>query len=426
MASNLRNILPEKKSQIESTDSIIVENDKGTTVSEFGNVIYTKENFKFKDSIDNSTANLPAYTSSIEQLTRDKFKTIIAPEILSAFYNTHSNSQSELIGIEGITTTIIPLCAEHVNTMRDVEDNSSFLPISPDAGNTNSSDGSNSNLKLSKGIYRVECAATFTLVGPPGGIDANGNSYGNVDKAYLILELFKFTSPHETLLVSTPIIDHGITLVETTPPPGWCFPAEDWDPLEQQIFENLPSHTCYMYGFISICNPSTVGIKAHTAGTYVAGYPLPGNIGDLPPLYINPIQLTIEKISDDPFLFDISTPEIETISTGIESLSSSVESVEDISPQYRIRINKDLIKEGENFEVTLTADNLPNNTRVPYIISGATINDIDVSSLAGNFIIIDGQSTIKFSTFPNKTKNTLKISLINFPDISDTIIIDYE
>jgi len=425
MASNLRNILSEKKTQIESTDRIIVESDKGTTVSDFGNVVFNKDNFKFKDSIDNSTANLPVYTNSIEQLTRDKFKTIVAPEILSVFYNTHSNSQSELIGIEGISTTILPLCAEHVNTTRDIESNSNSLPISPDAGNTASSDGSNSNLKLSKGIYRVECAATFTLVGPPGGIDANGNPYGNVDKAYLILELFKFTSPHETLLVSTPIIDHGLATVDINPPSDWCFPPEDWDPAEQQIFVNLPSHTCYMYGFISICNPSIIGIKAHTAGTYVAGYPSPGNIGDLPPLYINPVQLTIEKISDDPFLFDISTPEVETISTDIESLSSAAPT-EEILPQYKLKINKDLIREGENFEVTLTVENLPNNTRVPYIISGATVNDIDVSSLAGNFIIIDGKSTIKFSTFPNKTKNTLKISLINYPDISDTIIIDYE
>src|SRR6056300_898739 len=131
MADNLRKTLSEKKSLIQPADRVIVETDKGTTVSDFGSIIFDKDNFDFSDSIDNATDSLPILSAGIQQQTQDKFNNFVAPEFLTAFYSVHSNSQSDQIGIEGIATTVLPLCSLHVNTINSLASSVSSLPISP-------------------------------------------------------------------------------------------------------------------------------------------------------------------------------------------------------------------------------------------------------------------------------------------------------
>jgi hypothetical protein len=79
------------------------------------------------------------------------------------------------------------------------------------------------------------------------------------------------------------------------------------------------------------------------------------------------------------------------------------------------------VREGNSFIANLETEDLSNGTRVPYIISGVTTKDIDVKSLVGDFIVNDNKASITIKTLPNKTRNTLRIKLIRYPSVEDTI-----
>lgn len=288
MANNLREKLPTKNSIIAAEDKVILSQDGGnTTVDEFGRIIFNEENFPtiFLDTTTDRVASLSSY---IETTTVNKLTSFETPEILALQYKHSSNAEGDVIGIAGHAITDINF-EEHVNTI-DPIDLTGGLQISKNAATKTIRDRrlASSDILLSPGVYRVECTGTFTLVGIAGGLDDNGNVFGNGYKSYVVLELHKETQPGEILLYSTPAVEYSS---------------------EKNINDSTSSVTCYMYGYISICNPSVLKLKAKTAGEYAIGTVDPDSAGDFPDTFINPVQLVFEKVCDDPFCMEVSSGE---------------------------------------------------------------------------------------------------------------------
>lgn len=288
MADNLREKLPTKNSIIAAEDKVILSQDgSNTTVDEFGRITFNEENFP-TIFLNTTTDRVAALSSYIETTTVDKLTSFETPEILALQYKHSSNAEGDVIGIAGHAITDINF-EEHVNTI-DPIDLTGGLQISKNAATKTIRDRklASSDILLSPGVYRVECTGTFTLVGIAGGLDENGNVFGNGYKSYVVLELHKETQPGEILLYSTPAVEYSS---------------------EKNINDSTSSVTCYMYGYISICNPSVLKLKAKTAGEYAIGTVDPDSAGDFPDTFINPVQLVFEKVCDDPFCMEVSSGE---------------------------------------------------------------------------------------------------------------------
>ena len=288
MADNLREKLPTKESIIAAEDKVILSSESSnTTVDEFGRITFNEDNFP-TIFLDNTTAQVASLSSYIETTTVDKLTSFETPEILALQYKHSSNAEGDVIGIAGHASTDINF-EEHVNTIDSV-DLTGGLQISKNAATKAIRDRkfASSDILLSPGVYRVECTGTFTLVGIAGGLDENGNIFGNGYKSYVVLELHKETQPGEILLYSTPAVEYSS---------------------EKNINDTTSSVTCYMYGYVSICNPSVLKLKAKTAGEYAIGTVDPDSAGDFPDTFINPVQLVFEKVCDDPFCMEVSSSE---------------------------------------------------------------------------------------------------------------------
>lgn len=286
MADNLREKLPTKDSIISSNDKVILSQDNSnTTVDEFGRITFNEENFP-TIFLDSTTERVAALSGVIETTTRDRLSSFETPEILALQYKHTSNAEGDVIGIAGHAVTNINF-EEHVNTINPI-DLTGGLQISQNAATKTIRDRklASSDILLSPGVYRVECTGTFTLVGIAGGFDENGDVFGNGYKAYVVLELHKETQPGEILLYSTPAVEYAN---------------------ETNINDTTSSVTCYMYGYISICNPSILKLKAKTAGEYAIGTVDPDSAGDFPDTFINPVQIVFEKVCEDPFCMEVAT-----------------------------------------------------------------------------------------------------------------------
>jgi hypothetical protein len=288
MADNLREKLPTKESIIAAEDKVILSSESSnTTVDEFGRITFNEDNFP-TIFLNNTTAQVASLSSYIETTTVDKLTSFETPEILALQYKHSSNAEGDVIGIAGHASTDINF-EEHVNTI-DPIDLTGGLQISKNAATKTLRDRklASSDILLSPGVYRVECTGTFTLVGIAGGLDENGNIFGNGYKSYVVLELHKETQPGEILLYSTPAVEYSS---------------------EKNINDTTSSVTCYMYGYVSICNPSILKLKAKTAGEYAIGTVDPDSAGDFPDTFINPVQIVFEKVCDDPFCMEVSSSE---------------------------------------------------------------------------------------------------------------------
>ncbi len=312
--ANLRRILPESESIIRPTDRIIVETaESGTTSSEFGNIIFDRQNFKLSVDLDSNSVLVDRVSGDIFNYVDNKINNIIVPEILCLYFKEFTNSTGLIIGQQSIATTNISLNFFQVSSIKPFNPVEG-LEFSPDAsGKENVL--SDSGINLSPGIYKVECVGSFTLTGPAGSFTSTGAAVGNGDRGYLSLELYKDTEPNEPLLVSTPIIDYAPDVKLTTAPASWCGTQKEWEAFLKSNYETSTTHCAYMYGFISICKTSNIKLKAHTAGSYIIGYPNPDSESELPPSLYNPIQIIFEKITNDPFEFDIIPPEVDILST---------------------------------------------------------------------------------------------------------------
>lgn len=312
--ANLRRILPESETIIQPTDKIIIESPgKQSTVAEFGNIIFDRENFEITNTLDNNITLARQVSADISSYVDEQTNTIVTPEILCLFFKEFTNGTGVTIGQNTIATTNLSLNYFQVSTINPfdpVED----IQFSVDASGLEdvlSDDGIN----LSPGIYKVECTGAFTLTGPAGSFLSDGTSIGNGDRGYLTLELYKDTIPNEALLVSTPIIDYAPEVTLTTAPTSWCGTQAEWEFFLRNNYESSVTHCAYMYGFISICKTSNIKLKAHTAGSYIIGYPTPNNESELPPSLYNPIQIIFEKITENPFEFNIIGPEVDVLAT---------------------------------------------------------------------------------------------------------------
>jgi hypothetical protein len=311
--TNLRRILPESESIIRPTDKVIIETpENNTTVAQFGNIIFNRDNFELSNTLDSNITLAQQISSDIYEYVDEKTNTIIVPEVLCLYFKEFTNGTGVVIGQQSIATTNLSLNYFQVSTIK---------PFDPVEGVEFSVDASglenvlqDSGINLSPGIYKIECAGAFTLAGPAGSFAQDGSSIGNGDRGYLSLELYKDTEPNESLLVSTPIVDYAPEVKITTKPETWCGTQEEWEFFIRNSYETSTTHNTYMYGFISICKTSNIKLKAHTAGSYIIGYPNPDSESDLPPSLYNPIQIIFEKITDNPFEFEINSPEIDILS----------------------------------------------------------------------------------------------------------------
>jgi len=312
--ANLRRILPESESIIRSADKIIIESsDSKTTVSQFGNIVFDRSNFELSNDLDSNITLAQQISSDIYNYVDKRINTIVIPEILCLYYKEFTNSRGTLIGQSNIATTNLSLNYFQVSTIRSF-DGEAGVEFSVDASGLEDALQDN-GINLSPGIYKIECTGAFTLTGPAGYFRSDGTSVGNGDRGYLNLELYKDTEPNESLLVSTPIIDYAPEVKITSPPESWCGTKEQWELYLKSNYEPSTTQNTYMYGFISICKGSNIKLKAHTAGTYIIGYPNPDSESELPPSLYNPIQIIFEKITDNPFEFDITPPEVDILST---------------------------------------------------------------------------------------------------------------
>lgn len=312
--ANLRRILPESESIIRPTDKIIIElPENKTTVSEFGNIIFDRNNFELSNTLESNLTLAQQISSDIYNYLNDRTSTIVIPEVLCLYFKEFTNGTGVVIGQQSIATTNLSLNYFQVSTIK---------PFDPVEGVEFSVDASglqnvlqDNGIDLSPGIYKIECTGAFTLAGPAGSFSSDGTSVGNGDRGYLNLELYKDTEPNESLLVSTPIIDYAPAVKITTKPATWCGTQAEWEFYLRNNYETSTTHNTYMYGFISICKTSNIKLKVHTAGQYIIGYPNPDSESELPPSLYNPIQIVFEKITDNPFEFDITPPEVDILST---------------------------------------------------------------------------------------------------------------
>lgn len=312
--ANLRRILPESESIIRPTDKIIIESpDNKTTVSQFGNIIFDRSNFEISNTLNNNITLAQQISSDIHNYVDNRVNTIVIPEVLCLYFKEFTNSTGVVIGQQSIATTNLSLNYFQVSTIKPL-DLVESIEYSVDASGLENALQDN-GINLSPGIYKVECTGAFTLAGPAGSFNQNGSSVGNGDRGYLNLELYKDTEPNESLLVSTPIIDYAPAVKITTKPATWCGTQAEWEFYLRNNYETSTTHNTYMYGFISVCKTSNIKLKAHTAGQYIIGYPNPDSESELPPSLYNPIQIVFEKITDNPFEFDITPPEVDILST---------------------------------------------------------------------------------------------------------------
>jgi hypothetical protein len=281
--ANLHNTLSEITTTIQSTDKIIFESSlSGTSVINFSNVKFTKDNFEFGSTVAEHTSSIEQLSAQVHTSTLSSISAIETPEILALYYRT-STDETTYVGTVSASVSTIPLTSVHVNnivTYGDVGGEYSVDISSSDA--TIYGDGD--SIILSRGIYEVDCQGTFTIAGPVSN---------DSDKAYIVLSLQNSSPPNEILLISTPIVEYaGIGAVSAV----------------------SSSNTCVMKGFISVCSNSYVRLIAATAGKFAVGYALSG----IP--YSNPIHLILRKITDDNLKFSIAAPEMESLDIAISTL----------------------------------------------------------------------------------------------------------
>ncbi|MGA1048389.1 MAG: hypothetical protein ACO3UU_10275, partial [Minisyncoccia bacterium] len=185
-SGNLRDILPESGSIIRPTDKIIIETvDNGTTITEFGNIVFNKQNFEFSRDIENNITLAQQVSSDIYDYVDDRLNAIVVPEILSLYIKEFTNGAGIIIGQQSIATTNLSLNYFQVSTIRPF-DTTPGIEFSVDASGLENILQDN-GINLSPGIYKIECTGAFTLAGPAGSFNPNGTSIGNGDRGYLTL-----------------------------------------------------------------------------------------------------------------------------------------------------------------------------------------------------------------------------------------------
>lgn len=299
MPKNLRLKLDEVF-EIQSTDSLLIETDSGTKRVDFGDLIFDLESFDVKGQIISNTSQLTSLSAQLETSYTESLSTVNEFDILASYYKTASGC-GDIIGGAGTGTSNIEMNHTHVLNFDLVDGNSNVGDVSPGLGGTTTVPVS--ALRLTTGIYKVECQACFSLVEAadyvvygefPTGEEDVGYSWEELtpQTGYITLELFKTTAPSQVLLISNPSITPGKT-----------------ESLDSAGGYGMSTQECFMYGYIVICGESEVILRANWAGGFNIGTPNISNISDTyskPSDSAYPIQLIFQKISDNINAFNVN------------------------------------------------------------------------------------------------------------------------
>jgi len=91
--------------------------------------------------------------------------------------------------------------------------------------------------------------------------------------------------------------------------------------------------------------------------------------------------------------------------------------------EQKLYTDKSFVQVGETFTITLLSLDSPDNTNIPYTISGVTSADINNASLTGNFIIINGTASLEVTA--TATTRTNKIFSISAASSSVEVFVSY-
>ena len=99
-----------------------------------------------------------------------------------------------------------------------------------------------------------------------------------------------------------------------------------------------------------------------------------------------------------------------------------------LHPTYALAANPTSLNEGGNFTITLTTTDVPDNTTVPYTITGVTSADINSVGLTGNFTVVSNTASIVFTTsadYLTEGDETFVITLNTIGTTISVLIADY-
>lgn len=81
-----------------------------------------------------------------------------------------------------------------------------------------------------------------------------------------------------------------------------------------------------------------------------------------------------------------------SLDNGADSISVSI-----LAPTFSLLRSASTINEGQSITITLNTQGIPNNTQIPYTVTGIDSDDLSSGSLTGNFTIVSGTATQSFT-----------------------------
>lgn len=171
----------------------------------------------------------------------------------------------------------------------------------------------------------------------------------------------------------------SVNIIDTTPDPVYSLTAsnsavyEGFDITFDLDVQNLPAGTQIPYTISGVSSDD------------IEGQSLTGNF-------------TIDGIGKDSLTLPVTLDdfeESETLTLSIDNTSVSV-SVQILDASYTLFSNNLSPNEGDTITITLVTNEVPNNTVVPYTISGVSSNDINIP-LIGSFTVINNQAQVSIT-----------------------------
>ena len=101
-----------------------------------------------------------------------------------------------------------------------------------------------------------------------------------------------------------------------------------------------------------------------------------------------------------------------------------------LHPTYSLAASPTSVNEGSNFTITLTTTDVPDNTSVPYTITGTGITSADINgaSLTGNFTVVSNTASVVFTAagdYLTEGDETLTLTLNSIGTNVSVLIADY-
>jgi hypothetical protein len=128
--------------------------------------------------------------------------------------------------------------------------------------------------------------------------------------------------------------------------------------------------------------------------------------------------------------WDYSPESTETLTLALDNgLSTvSVDIANLLNPTYALTTTALSLNEGGNFTITLTTTDVPNNTLVPYTITGVSSADINGASLTGNFTVSSNTASQIFTVtadYVTEGNETFVLTLNSIGTNVSVLLIDY-